>query len=949
MEFEVIHRDILPGVLEPGSRILDVGSGPGRHAVALAARGHRLALADLSAACLAEARRRFDEAGLTDRLLDVQHTSATDLSVQPGAFDAVLLFGPLYHLVDDAAAAECMRRAVAALRPGGHLFATFLTRTSIVRDLLKRGRFAEIQALIDNGYLTQGRYRPLSEQSRADYMPPVRTHGLAEAERLVRDAGLETVDVHSLEGAAGWMRPYIDEVGADDASFRELSAVVRATARLPELIEAGDHFVITARRPGAGTGDGAARVARPAAEGRHGVRTSSSGAVTGRHRTLVAAEEGRICFAPSVVTHAGRRLIAMAVGAADDRVFTPIQHTDRAPEPWYTGGRNRIRVMPLSDQGSACQDEGVDIPVPPAVEDMTGASLVSVGDGLHLWFGARAAGGPWRIHHTVSADGGRTWSPPELALEQGPSGSGDCEHVLLPAVVHRRDGWWMWYAGRDGAHRRIHLARSADGTNWQRHGVAIELGTPGSADAYATDCPAVVSLPNGGFLALYGAGSSRSLAGAVSEDGLTWRKIGPVLHRGEHGAPDSRYAFYPALLHDGTGSATLLYAGEDHRSRWTILSAGVVDLALLAARPEPLSLSGTAADSVAFIREDVDESFLDVPEDCHGPAPVYRSRDGLIRQLRPSSTPVFAVRSPSGERDSVVVKLGRGRASVEREFDGLQGLTRHLPLPTAALHYQGEQAALVMEHLEGAPLSALAATDSDRFDGVLRAVVTGLADTASATLTPAADVEGGADHTLQSPEVVSEWLEGIGDALAPWRNHRLSLNGTLLDETLGDTVRKSRALIRRDPEWLVHSSGDVHLGNVHVAPDGERWWLLDLEFAGLHDLDRTVAGLLGSCLKHSGLITDARAEVGPGELSLTVGIRGDLGHRLLNTPYLLDLFAELPLDSGRVFAFLLPDLYFRLTATADGDAVPAFGLAALALGARMTRQGQGRGRGRGQR
>ncbi|MFH8802714.1 methyltransferase domain-containing protein [Streptomyces sp. NPDC017936] len=952
LEFEVIHREILPDLLAPGSRVLDVGSGPGRHALTLARQGHRLALVDLSAGCLAEARRRFDEAGLASHLLDTQHTSAADLRVPPGTFDAVLLFGPLYHLVDDADAAECVRRAASALRPGGHLFATFLTRTSIVRDLLKRGRFAEIRSLFGDDYLSHGRYRPLSAESRADYMPPVRTHALEEARHLLRATGLEIVDVHSLEGAAAWMRPYIDQVGAEPEAFRELSAVVRATSRLPELIEAGDHFVITARRP-AGRADGAtlpAAVPEPrlrgavtggaAAGDTVDVGAATRGAdLVRRGRTVVAAAEGRIFFAPSAVTHAGRRLLAMAAGAADDRVYTPVRHPGRAPEPWYTGGRNRLCVVPLGKRGTARPDEAVDVPLPEGTTDVTGASLVSTGGGLRLWFGARAASGPWRIHHTMSADGGRTWSAPGLALEPGPEGAGDCEHVLLPSVVHRHDGWWMWYAGRDGSRRRVHLARSEDGTRWRRHGVALELGPPGSPDAYATDSPAVVSLPDGRFLALYGAGSSRSLAAAVSADGLAWRRIGPVLHRGAPGAPDSRYAFYPALLPDGTGAtAELLYAGEDDEGRWRILGAGPVDLLLLADRPEPLPLTAGIDDSVAFLRAEVGEPFLEVPEDCHGPAPAYRSDDGLVRQLRPSSTPVFALRSGVDEPDSLVVKLGRGRTAVEREFDGLQGLARHLPLPAAALHYHGDRAALVLDHLEGAPLASLAACDPDRFDRVLTDVVTRLARTAAATLEPARDVADGADHTLQTPEVVEEWLRKAEEALAPWRDHRLLFDGTPLDGSLGDIVRTSRTLTRREPAWLVHSSGDVHLRNVHVAPAGERWWLLDMEFAGRHDLDRTVATLLGSCLKHSGLLTGARAEVRRNELRLSAAPAGEPGRRLLTTPFLLDLFAGLPVDPDRVFAFLLPDLYFRLSAP-GGDGVPAFGLAALALGARMTRQG----------
>ncbi|MFD7866032.1 hypothetical protein [Streptomyces sp. NPDC059783] len=143
----------------------------------------------------------------------------------------MLMFGPLYHLLDDADAGEAVRRAATALAPGGRLHAIFLTRTSVLRDLLKRGRFAEMTALTGDGYLDHGRYEPLPGLPADDYMPPTRTHRLAQAEDLLASAGLETTDRYSLEGVAAWMRPYVDQRAADQAAFIALSRAVRRRPR----------------------------------------------------------------------------------------------------------------------------------------------------------------------------------------------------------------------------------------------------------------------------------------------------------------------------------------------------------------------------------------------------------------------------------------------------------------------------------------------------------------------------------------------------------------------------------------------------------------------------------------------------------------------------------------------------------------------------------------------
>ncbi|MDW6057919.1 methyltransferase domain-containing protein [Streptomyces sp. FXJ1.4098] len=919
LETEVIHQQVLAG-LRPCSRILDIGSGPGVHALELARRGHLIALSDLSANSLDSARARFHQAGLEGHLLGTQHGPAQHLAVSAGQFDVVLIFGPLYHLLDDADAIEALRRAATAMKPGGRLHAIFLTRTSVLRDLLKRGRFEEMTALIDGGYLGHGRYQPLSQASADDYMPPTRTHRLAEAEDLLRAAGLEVTARYSLEGVAAWMRPYVDQAAAEHAAFAALSRAVRSTTQLGELLEAGDHFLLSAAPAGLPH-----RQARPS-------RTAGRADLVGRHRGVLAGAEDRITFAPALIRHRGRRLLAVTTGPADARTFTPRQLPGRAPEPWYTGGRNRIVLTLLPESGPVSMDGARPLPVPDGCDDVTGVSLAAHQDELHAYLSARPDGGAWAIYRTVSRDGGTTWTAPRLVLAPGTEKAAlDSEHVLLPAVLHRGGAWWMWYAGRDGHHRRIHLATSTDGLSWQRHGVVVTTGPVGAPDAYAADCPAIAPTADGGLLMLYGAGTSRSLAAAHSRDGLTWRPLGTVLHRGGPDSPDSRYAFYPALLPEGADRIRLLYAGEDDQARWTVLDAGLLDAALLAERPAPLPLTDEIAAAVDRIRDEVPAPYWDSPNDCHAPAPAYASPDGVLTQLRPSSTPVFAARTAAG---TVVVKPSRGRAFAEREHTGLQALARHLPVPATALHYRGEEATLVAQALDGAPLRDLAVTDPGRFLSVLGEVSARLVHGSTATLTPCR--EDDVDHSLQTPAVLSGWVEDLARRLRPWADHALHLNGSPTQLSCRSLIHLARRSLTPDSPggWLVHASGDLHLGNVLVHPSEPRWWVIDAEFAGLHDLDQTLAKLAGSCLKHTGLLTDAAVREDHGTLQVTCRLEETVGERLLGTPWLLDRFDGLPLDRARILGLLVPDLYFRLTR--DKNAPAAEGLAALALAARMT-------------
>ena len=140
-EFLVTCR-FLDRFIRPGDRILDIGGGPGRYSIRLAGRGCRVTLLDLAEENVRLALKNAEAAGVridavagdaleTGAILDEKGL------VPPEGFDAVLLMGPLYHLLGEEEREASVREALSLLKPGGILFASFILMSADLQFRMK--------------------------------------------------------------------------------------------------------------------------------------------------------------------------------------------------------------------------------------------------------------------------------------------------------------------------------------------------------------------------------------------------------------------------------------------------------------------------------------------------------------------------------------------------------------------------------------------------------------------------------------------------------------------------------------------------------------------------------------------------------------------------------------------------------------------------------------------
>jgi SAM-dependent methyltransferase len=236
---ERVHQAI-DAVVPAGSRMLDLGCGPGSDAERLARRGHRVTAIDWSPAMVEEARRRVSTAGLSERV-DVQHVGIHELERLERAeapFDAAYSnFGPLNCVIDLPAAA---RRIADRLRPGGVLVASVIGRVCPweIALYLSRGNLSRAAIRFRRGLVAV----PLEGRTVwTRYFTP------REFERVFAEAGMTRVSLRTL--GLCMPPPYLE---AFAGRHPRLIAVLQHTddrvGGWPLLRGWGDHFLVVLRK-----------------------------------------------------------------------------------------------------------------------------------------------------------------------------------------------------------------------------------------------------------------------------------------------------------------------------------------------------------------------------------------------------------------------------------------------------------------------------------------------------------------------------------------------------------------------------------------------------------------------------------------------------------------------------------------------------------------------------
>lgn len=243
VEYGLTLRALEEHLPAPPAEVVDIGGSVGRYAIELTRRGYAVTLVDVSGKCLAFAREKADEAGVA--LAGFIQADVRDLSgIAEENYDAALLMGPLYHLLEHPQRLQAVGEARRVLRPGGLVFAAFICIYAVVKYALATcpeyivSRREEWESIRETGVFR----RPEGSEGFIDAwfarprdIPP-----------LMAEGGFEQWDFLGCEVLATELEDKINQ--ADDELHRQWIDLLYSLSRDPCILGGSAHLLYVGKK-----------------------------------------------------------------------------------------------------------------------------------------------------------------------------------------------------------------------------------------------------------------------------------------------------------------------------------------------------------------------------------------------------------------------------------------------------------------------------------------------------------------------------------------------------------------------------------------------------------------------------------------------------------------------------------------------------------------------------
>ena len=208
-------------------KLLDVGAGTGRYSVPLSEEGYDVTAVEL-------VKHNLGRLKAKKSAVKAYQGNAMKLSrFADSSFDAVLLFGPMYHLLEKDEQRKALEEAKRVVREGGFIFVAYIMNEFSVITYAFKER--HIKEAMETGMLDESFH---CTKTANDLYHMVRIEDLDELNDMV---GLKRIQLIAADGAANYLRPYLNAL--DEEEFGYFIDYHLATCERADLMGASGHLV----------------------------------------------------------------------------------------------------------------------------------------------------------------------------------------------------------------------------------------------------------------------------------------------------------------------------------------------------------------------------------------------------------------------------------------------------------------------------------------------------------------------------------------------------------------------------------------------------------------------------------------------------------------------------------------------------------------------------------
>ena len=246
IEYVRTQRIIRRYLKRPPALVLDIGGAAGRYACWLAREGYEVHLVDPVPLHIQQAQMASAAQPKTP-LASCTIGDARRLEFDDEIADAVLLMGPLYHLVEASERRQALAEARRVLKPGGRVFAVGISKFASSIDGLASGFFQDpVFREIMLRDLADGQHR--NPAQKRGYFTTAFFHYPAELADEVARAGFRKTALLAIEGMSYLVQDLAGLWGNDDLRAFVLDLIGKLEGE-PSLIGASPHLMCVAEKP----------------------------------------------------------------------------------------------------------------------------------------------------------------------------------------------------------------------------------------------------------------------------------------------------------------------------------------------------------------------------------------------------------------------------------------------------------------------------------------------------------------------------------------------------------------------------------------------------------------------------------------------------------------------------------------------------------------------------